>query len=286
MPGPNTLGTPNTDDYNLGRGRIFVVGLSAAGLPVGGWRHVGNAPSFNITSEIETLQHFSSMSGLKNLDLEVVLQDVRGLNFELEEANHENLEMFFSGEKATVTNSAVAGFTEYQMVPDGELLAGRWYDVMNSSRVRAYDLDATKIVVKTAAGSPVTLTQGTDYIFGDDGLLTGRIFIMDTAPIQTAITAGDGLRVVLTADAGARTVNEVRALTRSTVEVALKFIAENAVDGSISEYEFHKVKLKAAGDFALISDDWQNQPFEGKCETNATKSPDSPVLSIRTVAAA
>ena len=43
MPGPNTTGLPQTEDYNLGRGIIYLATINATtGKPdAGGWRDVG-----------------------------------------------------------------------------------------------------------------------------------------------------------------------------------------------------------------------------------------------------
>lgn len=281
MPGPNTTGKPRTSDYVLGRGILYAATLNAAGLPVA-WRDLGNVPDFKVTTDVQTLTHESSRSGLKVTDLEVIQSRAQGVSFSTEEANHENLAMFFSGTKATVTNSAVAGFAERLMVPNGSLVAGMWYDIVNASGVRAYDIDHTHLTVRSNAGSPVTLVYNTDYEVDEQ---FGRILILNTSAVTTAVSGGYGLLVTLTADAGAKSVDEVRALTQTVVEVALKFISENAVDGAKLEVQFHKIKLKPSGDLELIGDTWQKAPMEGKCESNAAADPTSPILRWRSVAA-
>ena len=140
MPGPNTTGTPNILDLMLGRGEVFVADLKTDGTPKG-FRHVGNVPSISVGTSIETKEHFSSMSGLKAQDLQVVLSDSRSISLQLEELNHQNLAIAFSGETATETNAGYAGFSEHLMVDDGELLAGHWYEIKNAAGLRAVDVD-------------------------------------------------------------------------------------------------------------------------------------------------
>lgn len=281
MPGPNATGKPNTSDYQLGRGILYFSALDAStGIPKGGWRDMGNAPEFTITASKEVLQHFSSRTGLKVLDKEVVISQTMTFSFGLDECNHENMADFFSGEKATHTNAGIAGFAEYVMVADGDAVKGRWYDLKNSTNGRAYDVDPTKLVVKTNEASPVTLVLNTDYELDVD---MGRIFLLSTsAALATSITAGKGIRVSMTADVGAAGVNEVRAFTKTSIAGALKFISENpAGNGYKTELQFHQVTLKASGDFSLIGDDWTQMTFEGAAEKNANASPNSPTLTIR-----
>lgn len=282
MPGPNTTGTPNTSDYSLGRGIVYFALIAAStGRPIS-WRDMGNAPDFTIQVEKETLEHLSSRQGLKNVDKEVVVSQKVSFSFGLDEVNHENLADFFSGEKAVHTNPAIAGFAEYVMVADGDLAKGRWYDIVNSSGARAYDVDTADLVVKTNEVAPVTLVVGTDYTVDNT---MGRIFILSTsAAVQTAITAVKGLRCSVTADAQASVVNEVRALTKSSVAGALKFIGVNPAASDVqTEFTFHQVTLKAEGDFSLIGDDWTKMTFTGAAERNALGSPTSPTLTVRNI---
>lgn len=282
----NLTGQPNTDDYNLGRGILYFALLDIAGKP-GAWRDLGNAPSFTITQEAETLEHQSSREGLKVTDKEVVISQAVTCAFTLDEVNSENLALLFSGAQAAHTNVAIAGFTEFAMVPNGAgtLQLGRWYDLVNSSGERAYDVLAADLTVKTNITSPATMVLGTDYLLDSE---MGRIFIIHTSSLAaTAIADSKGLLVTLTARAGARTVEEVRGLTQVSVKGALKFISSNpANDGQKAEYTFHQVTLKADGDISLIGDDWTTMPFTCKAERNAAADADSPYMTYRSVNAA
>jgi len=281
MAGPNTTGLPNTADYNLGRGKLFFAPLTSGNLPKG-YRDLGNAPGFNITLDKEVLEHFTSRAGLKTKDKEVQLSLAVNMSFQLDEFNDENLADLFSGAKASHTNVAVAGFSEYSMVADGDLVLGRWYDIRNSSGERAYDIDATKLSITTNEDVPVAMVKDTDYTLDAE---MGRIFILSTSTVAaTAIGTSDGLLVTLTADATAKDVYEVQTLTQSAVIGALKFISDNpADDGRKREFQFHKVTLKADGDLSLIGDDWSTMSFTAAAESNTEADTSSPTLTIRTV---
>lgn len=282
MAGPNTTGLPNTEDYNLGRGIIYIAEIdSTTGRPsASGWRDLGNAPEFNVTVEAETLEHRSSRQGLQTVDKEVLISQDMNLSFALDELNHENLALFFSGSKASHTNVAIAGFAKYEMISaaDGGVTLARWYDIVDSSGNRAYDVESSNVTLNNGDDETL-LVEGTDYSLD---LAQGRIFLLSTA---SNIAAGEALDVTLGADGGAKTVSEVRGLSQTNVTVALKFIAENpADDDKQTEYEFHQVDLKADGDFALIGDEFSQMNFTAAAESNTTGYSDSPVLTIRTVA--
>lgn len=283
MAGPNTTGKPDTEDYNLGRGIVYFAPIDAAGKPTI-WRDLGNAPEFNISVEVETLEHQSSREGLKIVDKEVIISQEISVSFQLDEINFENLALFFSGEKNTHVNVSVAGFVEFEMVKDGDLELGRWYDLYNAAvpAERAYDVDIADLTVKTNEAAPVTLVVDVDFELDAE---MGRIFILSTGIlVPVAIGTGDGLLVTLVANGTAKDVAEVRALTQTNVLGALKFISENPADNDRStEYEFHKISIKPEGDFALIGDEFTVQGFTGAAEKNETHSPDSPTMTSRVV---
>lgn len=284
MAGPNTTGKPNTDDYSLGRGIVYFSALDAVTERPLSYRDLGNAPEFNITVEVETLEHQSSRKGLKVTDKEVTISQKINLSFQLDEINHENLAEFFSGDKATHTNVSVAGFAEYAMIPDPTVELGRWYDIVNASGERAYDVRISDLAMQTSNATPVPLVVDVDFEIDEE---MGRVFLLSASTVvATAITGNEDIDVTLTAEAAAKDVNEVRALTKTSVSGALKFVAENPVDADKqTEYQFHKVSLKADGDFALIGDEFTVMGFTAVAETNETAEPDSPTLTVRTVAA-
>lgn len=277
MSGPNTTGRPRTEDYNLGRGILYFALLDPTTNRPLAYRDLGNSPEFNLSIEVETLQHSSSREGLRVVDKEVVISQSLTLNFQLDEINHENLAALFAGEKASHTNSAVAGFASHEAYPSVE--QGRWYDIIDANGNRAYDVAGDDLTVEEGT-SNTEAVEGVDYELDSE---MGRIFIISGS---TVLTAGSPLDLTLAANAGASDVSEVRGLTTTNLIGAIKFISENPANNDRrTEYQFHKVSLKSEGDFSLIGDEFTTMGFTAAAEKNETSSPDSPTLTVRSVAA-
>jgi len=282
MSGINTSGTPNTQDYSLGRGAIYLAKLNTTtNLPdANGYRHVGNVPAFTITMEVETLEHQSSLHGLKVTDLSVILSQKVSFSFTFDEINFDNLALFFSGETGTFSNSvAIAGFAEWDAIPVVKL--GRWYDITDNAGVRVYNITAANLTVESP--NATTKTLGTDYLV--DAVM-GRVFFVSAADGGT-IADGADVHLTLAANAGAGTVEEVKSLTQTNDRVALKFIGENPVnDDVMTEVQIHKTQLKADGDFSLIGDEFTTASLTGTAEANTDADADSPYVTIRTLTVA
>ncbi len=283
MPGINATGKPDTDDYNLGRGIVYFAELNTDGTPKE-YRDLGNAPEFNISIETETLEHQSSRAGLKVTDKEVLISQKVSLSLTLDEINFQNVASLLSGETSSHTNPTAGGFGPTNIAPTGGIVQGRWYDIFETAYAhattgRAYDItEAGDVLVTESTPTPGVL--GTDY---ELDLVMGRVFVINGSLV---LTAGEELRVTLTADAAPTTsVDEVKALTQSSVTGALKFIAENpAANDQQTEYQFHKVSLKAEGDFSLIGDEFSTMNFTAVAESETGGDADSPTLTVRTFA--
>jgi len=276
----NATGTTQTQDYNLGRGIIYLSALDATtGLPED-YRDLGNAPSFSLSVDVEELVHKSSRQGLSTVDKRLVISQTINFSFVLEELSSDNMALFFSGAATTATNPAVAGISIYQVADS--IVLGRWYTIYDpATGIRAMDLTevADVVVTEDASGVPVVLTVVTDYTVD---LVMGMVFII---PASTA-TPGQTLSITLTADAApVASVAQTRGATVSGVDYALKFIGENPADADQNfEVEMHSVQVSADGDFSLISEsDLTQMPFTGVAQIN-TNWPDaaSQTLTITT----
>lgn len=259
------MSAPNPKDYLLGRGIVLFAALDANGTPKG-YRDLGNAPAFSVTMEQETLEHRSSRKGTSELDNEVTLSRDVNLSFQLEEFNADNLAMLFSGNEASYTNPAVAGFNDVLAYEDVEL--DRWYDVKNGDGEQAYHIDQDDLTLEGLNYPTETpLVRGVDYVVDEED---GRIRLLPTA---TNISAGDGLIITLAANAQAASVKPIHSMTKSEVEGALRFISINpANDDAKKIYDFHRVKLTAEGDISLIGNEWANMPFTGRALANTNRT--------------
>jgi len=83
---------PSTSNYTLAKG---VLSIAEYGSSV--FTDLGNAPSAEIEINKERLPHYSSMSGARSKDKEVVLEKDYTLNFVLDENSVENLALFCGG---------------------------------------------------------------------------------------------------------------------------------------------------------------------------------------------
>jgi hypothetical protein len=279
MPGLNTAGTPNTNDYNLGRGVVYFSELDSNGLPQG-FRDLGNATEFNITVETEKLEHYSSREGLKIVDKEVVISQKVMMTLSLDELNFENLAKFFSGTATSRFNdggSSITGNANLTVVNQGE-----WYDLYSGAtgapstdvqNSRIYDIG---VVTIEPSGGGSALVENTDFKVDRE---RGRVFVVDGGDM----VAGDYDVDVASYASSTASVHVVEALTQSAIDGALKFIAVNpADDDDWVEYQFHQVRLSAEGDLSLIGDDWTVMQLSGTAESNTAADTDSPTLTITT----
>lgn len=89
MPTPQA---PNVDNYFIGKG---VLQAKFDGESV--WRYVGNVPEMEMSPTLESLDHFSSMEGVRSKDKTVILSKGGTLRIVMEELVARNLAMFLLG---------------------------------------------------------------------------------------------------------------------------------------------------------------------------------------------
>ena len=255
-----TTGVPTADDILLGRGKLYAHELTAAFAEDGdGWFDLGECPELVLEPSSEFLEHYSSREGLRVLDKKIVVQQKFDVRFALEELNEKNAALFFSATPEAITNAAIAGFTEYQMIAAVEL--GRHYQIKNSAGNPARGVATADLVVEKSAGPDVLLVEGTDYTLNS---AEGTIFFLSTA---TNIADGDPVDVTLTARAGADTTRRIPVQSRESVTVALKFIGQDPDNSRKFELHIPKITLASAGGFSLISaQEWLRMGFNGAAE--------------------
>ncbi|CAK9074174.1 Uncharacterized protein (Fragment), partial [Durusdinium trenchii] len=207
----NSTGKPDTRDYVLGRGIIYLAELGSNSLP-GAYRDLGNAPSFAFTVETEDLEHQNSRSGLKVTDKRAVISQTISINFSIDELNHDNMSLFFTGAVDSFANPAVAGVSA--TVITTAVKKGFHYPLLT-----AYDGSGNQVVLadstgltvrRDPSGTPVTLVEGTDFEIDH---ATGQIFFLSTS---VTVMEGDEIDWAVTAQAGApATLERMQALKGS-----------------------------------------------------------------------
>lgn len=255
---------PNYEpNYVVGRGRIyFDLFKAGSNQSAGGELYFGNTPELTMTTDTETLDHYSSEEGLRNLDMTVLLEITQGGTFTTDEINSDNLGLFFLGDKLQVAQTQVTGKT--QIIP--LLKKGRYFqlgeDALNPTGVR--DITNLQIVVADSSASisvgdgDISTLPGVTVlpISGnvEPDLLMGRIYIEIDAP-----DVGPSMQAVVQYDVNAQSRTQIIGKA-NMIYGSLRFISDNPV-GDQKDYFFPKVALQPDGDYALKGDDWQVMSF-------------------------
>lgn len=237
----NTNATPN---YTLGRGKVYFARFTSGQVP-GPFRYIGNTPEFNLTIELETLDHFSSDEGIREKDDFVPLEVTRTGSLICDDINAENVALFFFGSTQTLTQVAATGQSENfnDVNPEDVFQLG----LTLNNRVGTRGVSAITVTSNPAG---TTYVLGTDYSVDAD---RGMIAIMRGG----AIAAGSDITVNFNIDAA----SSVRVLSGSEpVEGALRFIEDNP-KGDDRDIFLPYVKITPNGDLALKGDEWRQIPF-------------------------
>ena len=85
----------NVNNYLYGKGRVYFKPQVPA---LSGYIDLGNVPKFELAPELTKVEHYSSRSGIKEKDLELITQKKVTTTFSLEEFSAENLNLCFLGD--------------------------------------------------------------------------------------------------------------------------------------------------------------------------------------------
>ena len=276
--------TPDTSTYVLGRGKVYFSEIGTDNLPVG-YRFVGNVPEITATVESENYEHFDSTQGLRQKDLDIIVQQSIAWTAALENINKENIGIFFSAtEDDTFINPSITGFADLVLVADGKMesaaTGGLWYQLKDATNELATGITAVNsIELKSTNGTPVTLTEDTDYIVDTE---TGRVFFLDTSPIQTIISGVEGVTATLTADAAANATSKLNAGSKGETNVAVRYEMINAQTDAVElMFEIPKAGVTANGDAGFISDEAIQLPIAIAVEKNDAYPSAMNILDLR-----
>lgn len=257
------------NNYTLGRGRLFFAAFATGTQNPLGEAYIGNTPEFSANIETESLDHFNSDEGIKELDESIVLSATRTGNFVTDNVSVPNLALFFFGNSAALT---VEG-AEIADEALGTIRKGLYYQLGMSDDT---PVGARNLGIHTPSpdggvtpDKPIILMQGaTELVYETDfeiDLETGRIRIMEDAP---NVTDGDAATVSYKFDAYTR---ERIMSGNQPIQGALRFVADNPA-GKNFDWYMPWVKLSPNGDYALKGDDWQSIPFNVQILKRTTRS--------------
>ncbi len=221
------------------RGKIFFAKYLSGTQNPGPFRELGNCPEFTLNRESNTLQHFSSQSGMRTLDEEIVIEATLNGNVVTDDIRAENVAYWFMGDVKTITTTALTAEDEtFEDVKAGDMFQlGR-----SDSNPSGYRKVANVVVKDGATPTPATLDAGDDYVLDAD---LGVIEI----PAGSSAIGGD---ITVTYDVEASSREQIIA-GETQVEGELKFVSFNPF-GAQSDITIPRAKIGPNGDFALLND--------------------------------
>jgi len=237
-----------SENYVMGRGEVhfapFLPGTKT--LPQGGgYRFLGNVPTFTLGVTSDKYEHFRSTRGVKEKDLTVILQTNRSATIEAEDIIPDNLQFFFLGSTSNVAQATTSSLTESFT----DVVPGRRYFVgVTGNNPTGYRNLTTPVLKKGST----TLTPGVDYVID----VTRGFFDVLIGGAGGVISGDD-----LTLEFGIAASTRKRTISGSdSVEGAMRFLSYNAVGENI-DYFMPYVQISPNGEFSLIGDELQKLPL-------------------------
>jgi len=230
-------------NYTLGRGMLFFAKFAENTTTPGPRRLLGNCPEFSLTASVNTLDHFSSMRGVREKDASVQLDNTQTAQIVCDDIQLENLALFFFGE---VSDFVDAGGTVTDEV-HADVVQGSYYQL---GRTPQNPMGARGLSAVTVEIGAVLQTIEEDYQID---LETGMLYIVPGGGIA------DGTDLNVTYTRAAATQQRVLSGTKP-IEGELYYREENA-EGVSRDMLLPSVKLSPNGDLGMISDDWRRIPF-------------------------
>lgn len=253
----------NDQNYVVGRGRLFFDKFKdGCNVSETGELYFGNTPELSLSSDTETLDHYSSDHGLREKDLTVMLEHSRSGSFVTDNISKDNLALFFLGDRTNITQTQVTGAKEiFENATRGRFLQLGASDeipmgVRNVENLKVFVADSDVSVNLGEGDIEASESIVSVPLFGniDYDLALGRLYI---EPTSEAIK--DGQQLIVQYDVKAQKREVVIARNRM-IYGSLRFISDNPV-GENKSYFWPKVMLQPDGDYALKGDDWQQIGF-------------------------
>ena len=238
----------NTTDVTLGKGKVLFLQDGT-----NGYLDLGNATAFNITKEVETLEHFSSREGPKKRDKLVVTQQKATGQITLDIPDPQNLNIFFMGDGVNLRTQASAAAADYNVAARLD----KWVEILDGSGDPVYDIPTTGVTVEDALDA--ALTEGTDFELDRAGGLI-RFFSSGSA------VEGDPYDVNF-AKAELADISKIKACQSKTVKGVVLFKG-NPDCGKIQDVKGY-ASLTPSDSIDYIGEDFQTFNLNVEFEENA-----------------
>lgn len=239
------------DNLVLGKGKVYLRSRDPNALDlafVSGERFVGNAPELNLTSETESLDHFTSTGGIRQKDKTVTLEVTRNGVLTTDNVDKDNLAMFFLGSNSVYSQTGGSISDEIITIDTQDA----YYQLGETSTDPRGNRNVSVVVVGDDATPTTTYVDGTDYTVD---LVSGRLYIIDGG----AIANGGPQDIYLDYTAAVETSEQIISGSQEFVG-AIRYLADNP-EGADHDVYMPYVKLTPNGDYSLISDEWSQLSF-------------------------
>lgn len=237
---------PSTQNYSILKADVFL-----AKYGTDDFQHVGNAPSLTYSPSVETLEHFSSMAGVREKDAEVATTVAATVAMTLDEMTVRNIAIAMLGSEEVFTQAAATGEVS---IFEGVEVGGQY--LLKGGSV-------SNVAITDGATTPVSYVAGTHYtVDADAGVVT-----------VTAIPSGADTNLEVTYDVAsvaAGTRKAVNLLQDTNQEYSLVSIGRNDV-GKRYRIEVGRIKITPTGSLGLISDEFAQLEIEGTALRDSTK---------------
>lgn len=257
------VAAPDSGNLLLGKGKVYFNRKSVTGT-FAGYRHLGNVEKFELTTNDDVLEKYSSMSAAAPLYKQVTRRRTVTLNLTLNEFDPENVALVLMG--SVISSSQVATPVVDETVSTNTLV-GRTYRFSKLGPHTAI----------TAKKSPATaLVAGTDYVIDDTNL--GLIRILSNA----TLTDGSTLLVSYTPTAytaPATGIRTIEAGTLTIIEGAVLFVPDPTL-GPKQMVEVWSVSSRPDGAIGLISDDYADGGLVMAVQDDSVNHPTSPLYRV------
>lgn len=221
-----------SQNYTLGRGKIYFSRFKTGTQTPAGFNYIGNTPEFSLTIESENLDHFSSDEGIREKDDSVPLQVTRSGSMTTDSIRPSNVALFFFGDSSIVTTVGGSGMTETLT----DVLAGHAYKLgvsdTNPAGYFGIDEDSFSLALDGAVLVDATgalTVSSTGPIDGEtiqigDQIYTFRATPTDPYDIDISATPGtqaSNIAAAINAGAGAGTVYGTGTIAHPDVEASV-----------------------------------------------------------------
>lgn len=229
----------STKDYTMGKGMISLALLDENRNRMG-FKFLGNCPGFQISVTTEKLEHYDSTGGLRQKDLDQVIQIDRTSQITVDATSLENIALFLAGDISEITQASGSTSDDSLSVEQGY-----HYQIGVTATNKTGVRGISNVVVQNEA-EDTTYVLDTDY---EIDLALGLIKIIEGGGIASG--AAETLHIDF--DTEANTRNQLA--TSSTVkEVALHYKADNPI-GKNYDVLIPLASIQPNGDAQFISDE-------------------------------